>query len=150
MLSPPWYVPFNLLVLAIVVLIARRSGTTWTAMGMGPGRLRRGLVIGGVIAVAMVIVIALAVTVPSARDAFRDRRIVEGSVALSMYHALFRIPLGTAVYEELLFRGVIFGMLARRTSAIWAAVWSSLLFGLWHVLPALMRSKPTRSAMRSE
>lgn len=136
-LSPPWYVPFNLAVLGVVMFIARRAGTTDEALGVGRRHLQRGLIVGGLIALVLVALLAAAVAIPDTRDAFRDDRIVEGSAGLSLYHALFRVPIGTALYEEILFRGVVFGMLARRTSALAAAAWSSLLFGLWHVLPAL-------------
>ena len=54
-----------------------------------------------------------------------------------LYQVLLRIPIGTALFEELAFRGVLFGMLARRGSIRGAAVGSSLLFGLWHVAPTL-------------
>jgi membrane protease YdiL (CAAX protease family) len=136
-LAPPWYVPFNLSLLAIALLIARSSHTSWVSMGMRRDRLARGARIGLILGAAVVLAIGFAALVPTAREAFRDDRIVEGSIALSMYHALFRVPLGTAVYEEVLFRGIIFGLLARRTSPLAAAMWSSLVFGIWHVLPAL-------------
>ena len=136
-LAPPWYVPFNIALLVIVLLLARGAGATWTALGMRTDRLARGTVVGLVLGGAVVIVIVGAALLPAARDGFRDVRIIEGSTWLTMYHALFRVPLGTALYEEVLFRGVVFGLLARRWSALSAAVWSSLLFGLWHILPAL-------------
>ena len=136
-LGPPWYVPFNLAVLGLALLLARRAGTTWVAMGMSTERLRRGAAVGGLIGIVIVAFFFAAVMFPAVREAFRDDRIVEGSIGLSLYHALFRVPIGTALYEEVLFRGIVFGMLARRTSALAAALWSSLLFGVWHVLPAL-------------
>ncbi len=136
-LAPPWYVPFNLGLMAVALLLARSAGTSWVSMGMRTDRLRRGARIGVVVAVSVVAILLLAAVIPASREAFRDERIVEGSFALSLYHALFRVPLGTALYEEVLFRGIIFGMLARRTSVLGAALWSSLLFGIWHVLPAL-------------
>lgn len=136
-LRPPWYVPFNLAVLGIAILLARGGGATWSAMGMQADRVPRGIKVGGVIAVAIIAFFVVAAAIPSTRDAFEDQRIVEGSIWLSMYHALFRVPLGTALYEEVLFRGVIFGMLARRTSALKAAMWSSVLFGIWHILPSM-------------
>ncbi len=150
-LSPPWYVPFNLGVLAFAVLLARTVGTTWTSMGMRPDRVRRGLLVGGAIAVAILAGYAVLVAMPDTRTAFEDERIVEGSIALSLYHALFRIPLGTALYEEVLFRGVLFGMLARRFTPLAAAVWSSLAFGIWHVLPSLdaIQANPLGEAVGS-
>jgi membrane protease YdiL (CAAX protease family) len=136
-LGAPWYVPFNLTVLGVALLLARRAGTTWVAMGMSADRSRRGATVGGLIGIVIVAFFFAAVMFPAAGEAFRDDRIIESSIGLSLYHALFRVPIGTALYEEVLFRGIVFGMLARRTSALAAALWSSLLFGAWHLLPAL-------------
>jgi membrane protease YdiL (CAAX protease family) len=146
-LSPAWYIPFNLALLAVTLIIARRAGTTWTSMGLRRDRAARGLKVGIVIVAAIVIGMAIALTVPAFNDVFRDERFIESSIGLLLFHALIRIPLGTALYEEVLFRGVIFGMLVRRYSPITAAVWSSVLFGLWHVLPVLdvIRTNPAGS-----
>jgi len=54
-----------------------------------------------------------------------------------LFQAFIRIPIATALYEEVLFRGVIFGMLTRRHSPLIAAVIASLLFGLWHIAPTV-------------
>jgi uncharacterized protein len=51
--------------------------------------------------------------------------------------SLVEIPLGTAVYEEVVFRGVILGLALRRLPPVPAVAATSALFGLWHVLPAL-------------
>ncbi len=49
--------------------------------------------------------------------------------------ALVRIPIGTALFEEMLFRGVLFGLAARL--GVGHAFWvSSLVFALWHLAPA--------------
>jgi membrane protease YdiL (CAAX protease family) len=148
-LGPAWYVPFNMGILLVALLVARAAGTTWEELGMRRDIVVRGIVVGGAISLIVVSFLALAVAVPWSRSAFEDQRIVEGSVGLSMYHAFVRIPLGTALYEEVLFRGVVFGMISRRRSALGAAVWSSLLFGIWHVLPALdaIESNPIGEAL---
>jgi membrane protease YdiL (CAAX protease family) len=52
------------------------------------------------------------------------------------FNMLVRIPLGTALAEELVFRGVLYGTFRRSGRAI-ATVGSSVAFGLWHVRPAL-------------
>ena len=46
------------------------------------------------------------------------------------------IPLATAVVEEVIFRGVLHGLLRRRLEVWPAAVCGAFLFGLWHVYPA--------------
>jgi membrane protease YdiL (CAAX protease family) len=48
-----------------------------------------------------------------------------------------RIPLGTALAEELLFRGALLGLYLRRHRPLVAVVMASVVFGLWHVLPTL-------------
>ncbi len=54
---------------------------------------------------------------------------------------LWTIPVGTAFPEELAFRGVLLALLLRLTTRRGAVLTSSVLFGLWHVLPALGGSK---------
>jgi uncharacterized protein len=51
--------------------------------------------------------------------------------------ALVLIPLGTVIPEELVFRGVLWSWLRRVRGTSVATVVSSMLFGLWHVVPAL-------------
>lgn len=47
-----------------------------------------------------------------------------------------RIPFGTAVFEEILFRSVLFGALLTRFDLKRSVVFSSVLFGMWHIVPA--------------
>ncbi len=56
-----------------------------------------------------------------------------------------RIPLGTALAEEVIFRGSLLGLFTQRHSPAAAASMSSILFGLWHVLPTL-RTLPLNPA----
>lgn len=52
--------------------------------------------------------------------------------------ALVRIPFGTALFEEIAFRGVLLGLLLRLMRPPWAVLWSSVVFGLWHIAPTLV------------
>ncbi len=47
------------------------------------------------------------------------------------------IPLGTVLFEEVAFRGVLWGLLRSRHGIAWTTAASSALFGFWHVLPSL-------------
>jgi membrane protease YdiL (CAAX protease family) len=136
-LDASWDIPFNLGVLAVAILIARRAGTTWTSMGLRPDRAKRGVVVGGAVVGVIAVGMAIAIAIPATRELFRDERIIDNSVAWVLFQAFVRIPFATALYEEVLFRGIVFGMLARRRSPLVAGVVTSLLFGLWHVLPTL-------------
>jgi membrane protease YdiL (CAAX protease family) len=55
----------------------------------------------------------------------------------AIYHLAVRIPLATAVAEELAFRGALLGLTQRRRSPAAAVAWTSLLFGASHALPTL-------------
>jgi membrane protease YdiL (CAAX protease family) len=50
---------------------------------------------------------------------------------------LLRIPIGTAFSEEVIFRGALYGAMSRSRQPTTTAIITSVLFGLWHVLPAL-------------
>ena len=136
-LDDVWHIPFNLGVLGVALLVARRAGTTWTTMGLRPDRIRRGVAVGGAIIGVIALVLAVGVAVPATRDLFRDERVIENSTTWVLLQAFVRIPLATALYEEVLFRGIVFGMLARRRSPLVAGLVTSVLFGLWHILPTL-------------
>jgi membrane protease YdiL (CAAX protease family) len=131
------YVPAALLgVLAALLVAARVGGCRATDLGLAPADLGSGWRHGAAAAAAVAAVLALAVALPSTRGLFADRRVDQHSVAVLLYVALVRIPLGTVALEETLFRGVLLGLGLRRWRPAAAVAWSSLLFGVWHVLPA--------------
>jgi membrane protease YdiL (CAAX protease family) len=136
-LDEVWHIPFQLGILAIAVVIARRAGTTWTSMGLRRDRLSRGAKIGGAVIAVIALGILVGIAIPATRELFRDEKIVDASVGWVLFQAFVRIPLATALYEEVLFRGIVFGMLVRRHSPLTAGIATSLLFGLWHILPTL-------------
>lgn len=136
-LDSNWHVLFNLGILGVAIFIARHAGTTWRDLGMRRDRIGRGLVVGGIVMGVIGLGIAIGVAVPASRDLFMDERVTESTTAEVLIQALFRIPLVTAFYEEVLFRGVLFGMFVRRWSPLWAALASSAIFGMWHILPTL-------------
>jgi membrane protease YdiL (CAAX protease family) len=75
--------------------------------------------------------------VPGVADALVDPRAADLPAAELAWRTLIDIPIGTAVYEEVVFRGVLLGLLRTHASDAAAVTGSSALFGLWHVLPAL-------------
>ncbi len=131
------YVPLNLAVGALLILVARRAGLSWTSLGFDPGQvptgLRWGLGIAGVILAGLLVALAL----PVARPLLADQRIAGMTVAGLAYTMIVRVPLGTALFEEVAFRGVLLGMGAERWTTTGAVVVSSAVFGLWHIGPSL-------------
>ena len=65
-----------------------------------------------------------------------DRRVAGIGPAALLYRLTIRIPLGTALFEEMAFRGVLHGA-ARRESACGLRWVPAAAFGLWHLRPAL-------------
>jgi membrane protease YdiL (CAAX protease family) len=55
-----------------------------------------------------------------------------------IYQALVRVPVGTAVTEEVLFRGVLFAAFQDAgMTVVESALVSSAAFGLWHISPTI-------------
>jgi membrane protease YdiL (CAAX protease family) len=98
---------------------------------------RRGLRWGTGAAVTIAVATATARALDRKGTAFADARVAEASPAEVAGHLLVRIPLATALAEELVFRGVILGLASRSRSRMRALLLSAAAFGLWHVGAAL-------------
>ncbi|GID29360.1 CPBP family intramembrane glutamic endopeptidase [Paractinoplanes brasiliensis] len=124
------------LVAVILLLLARRAGLTWHDLGLSRRTLVPGLkyAVGAILAVA--VVYAIGVALPWTRPAFHDVRyhLHPGAALMA---AFIIVPLGTVLLEEIAFRGVLMGLVNRHRGAVWASITSSVLFGLWHILPSL-------------
>ena len=133
---PLWmYVPANLGAAGLLLWLAHRDGVSWRELGMSRAQDRDGLRVGFVVVAVVLVVVAIGVLIPWTRHFFSDDRVGDASVVLMLYHVFVRIPWGTVVLEEVAFRGVLLGLLRRHVPTPWAVTWSSLLFGLWHVIP---------------
>jgi membrane protease YdiL (CAAX protease family) len=119
-----------------LLLLARHVGISWRELGLGPGTWRRGatwaLVVIGLVAVVLTVGAAL----PLTRGLFRDSRYDLG-LGSALLTTFVLIPFGTVLLEEVAFRGVLWALLRRLRGIRAATVISSILFGLWHVLPSL-------------
>lgn len=73
-----------------------------------------------------------------------DRRLDDVDIPELLQRIFYRVPLGTALLEEVAFRGVLFGLLLDRGVAV-AAVISSAAFGLWHVVPTFETATVNRA-----
>lgn len=136
-LLPRAYVLTCLAAAGVLLLLARLDGCSWTELGLGVRQAGSGLRWAVLLVALVVVVYAVAVQLPATRAGFADRRATALSGTAVLWHVLVRIPLGTALLEEVAFRGVLYAMLARRYGLVVAFGVSSLLFGLWHVLPSI-------------
>ena len=119
-----------------LLALARWAGLSWAELGLGPGTWRRGLRWAGAAIGAVAVVFAAGAALPLTQSAFRDSRYDFGW-GHALLTAFVLIPVGTVLFEEVAFRGVLWGLLRRRHSTTVATSVSSALFGLWHVLPSL-------------
>lgn len=121
-----------------VVLVAGRAlGLGREDLGLGRGAFRRGWVAGRPVALVVAAGTAGAISVPAARRLFRDERVERAGAGEFAREVLFRIPVGTALFEELVFRGLLFGRGARRSGEARATLTNAGAFGVWHILPTL-------------
>jgi uncharacterized protein len=117
--------------------LARASGADARDLGLDPRDLVPGLRVGAVAAGAIVAATAAGRALDRKGTAFRDARVTDASRSEAAVQLLVRIPLATALVEELVFRGVILGFGLRDGDRRRALVVSSIAFGLWHVGSAL-------------
>lgn len=119
------------------VFVARRRGYTRGALGLDPEDAGSGLRLGGTVAALIVVGVSVAALVSFTRGFFDDERFVDAEWLDVMVEVVVRIPVVTALGEELLFRSVLLAVLLAGMSRGRAVAISSLLFGLWHVLTTI-------------
>lgn len=119
-----------------LLALARRAGLGWAELGLGSGTWLRGLRWALAAIGVVAVVFAVSAALPLTRSAFRDSRYDFGW-GHALLAAFVLIPVGTVLFEEVAFRGVLWGLLRRRHGTWVATSVSSALFGLWHVLPSL-------------
>jgi uncharacterized protein len=137
LIPPRYYVAANLGVGAGMVRLARKQGCSWDDLGLSPTGWRRGLAIGGAGAV-LAIGAALATSTSSdLRRYLLDERAAKQSRRDVIYRSLVRFPIGTALFEEVMFRGVLYGMWRQAGKSHRAATaLTAIAFGVWHLIPA--------------
>jgi membrane protease YdiL (CAAX protease family) len=144
------YTPVNLAAGCAAVAAVHALGSNWRDLGLARDRVKDGLRLGGLTLIPIAAAVALGLAIPWTRDFFRDATILDASTAEATYTLLLRIPFGTALSEELIFRGALLGLYLQRHRPWVAALLSSAVFGVWHVLPTLssLDTNPGASATR--
>jgi membrane protease YdiL (CAAX protease family) len=134
---PGSYVVANVAAAGVLVAAARWAGLTWAELGLARRGLPAGLRWGGLCAALVAAGYAFAVAVPVLRPLLTDARVGDMDGAEIAYQVLVRIPLGTVLWEEVAFRGVLLAAGARVLSLPAATALSSVVFGIWHIRPTL-------------
>jgi membrane protease YdiL (CAAX protease family) len=136
-LRPPVDAALNLMSASILWSLARRAGCTPRELGVDRADLKAGVKMGAVTAACCSAGICIAAAYPATRGFFLDTRLTGISRKEALIQAALRIPLATALAEEIMFRSALHALMARKHSLPSALAYSSTLFGLWHVLPTL-------------
>ena len=84
------------------------------------------------VSIVVAAVVSTAVAIPATREFFLSDRYDDTSEALLA--AFVIIPLQTVLPEEVLFRGVLQGVLGRLFTPLTTLVVGAIAFGLWHIL----------------
>jgi len=131
-----WYARLNAAATGAALAAARGSGFTAGDIGIGrgrwlPGRLGSGLAAGATAGWLLIAVL------PATRPLLDDKRVAGLDGRAVAYQALVRIPVGTALWEETAFRGVLQAALRRVMPSTAAILVTSAVFGVWHVRPTL-------------
>jgi uncharacterized protein len=129
-----WYVPLNVSATGAVLAAAAASGLTTADLGLGPGSWRLGRAGTGWVGAAAAGWVLVA-TVPATRPVLGDKRSAGLDGRGVVYQAAVRIPIGTVLWEEVAFRGVLQASLRRVLPVPAAIALTSGVFGLWHIRP---------------
>ena len=125
------------LVLALILtFVALRSDLSLADIGLERQRLRAGAIWGGAAFAVVLLVVFAAGVIPATSGFLHDER-AEVSFGALLVDVVIGIGLLTVIPEELLFRGVLLGASTKQWGVRTGVVFSSALFGLWHVFPTL-------------
>jgi membrane protease YdiL (CAAX protease family) len=141
------HIPGNLAAAAAATALAHAAGASWDELGFGRTHIRNGVRLGLKLAVPIVAGVAGAASLPSTRRYFAEQAAPDASNPA--FEVVVRIPFGTALCEEVIFRSALLAWFERSRPRGEATLLSSLCFGLWHVLPTLdAQAARQRSAER--
>ena len=137
MIPRRWHIATNVGATAALLSAARATGMTKSQLGLDRSQVRRGAGRGLAVSAAIATTVAVVATPRRVRPQFADERVRAEKSREMAYETLALITVGTALFEEVAFRGVLSGLLLRRMAPIPAYAASATAFGLWHVLPTL-------------
>lgn len=135
LLNERGYVTGNLAVTGLLVGLGRTAGLSWKDMGLDPNRITAGIRLGSRVSGVAVTGALIALINPITRSLLRDERARVASGGEIGQRMLLRFPIGTALFEEVAFRGVLPAMLQRRHRPATAHLLSAGAFAVWHLIP---------------
>ena len=134
--APSAYVLTSVVTTGVLLALFAATGTDRSQAGLGRDAARTGLLWGLALVAAVAACYLVLALLPATRELFLDRRVGDPGQGRLWFEVLLRIPFGTVLLEEVAFRGVLYGLVRAEHGVVRATAVSSLLFGLWHILPS--------------
>jgi membrane protease YdiL (CAAX protease family) len=129
------YVAANLTATVGLLAFGRRAGSSWPELGFDSAALNPGIRLGAQVGVGTAAALSVAFAAAPTRRLLLDQRAYGHTPLSVLYRSLVRFPLGTALFEEVAFRGVLESLWQRRSGPRTARLVSAVAFGAWHLVP---------------
>ena len=141
-----WYPLANLAAAGAAVAAARVSGLTPADLGLQRDGVRGGVRAAAGPAGALAVGWLALAAAPATRPALADQRVSGLTWPGLGYQVIIRIPVGTVLWEETAFRGVLQASLRRVLPGPAAVAVTSAVFGIWHIRPTVAALRVNRLA----
>lgn len=128
------YVAGNLAATGVGLTWALGSGITREELGLKREDISRGLLLGIGAATAGAMVVVATRADEWLGGSLDDERLHEVTTKETWFRLVIRFPLGTALFEEVWFRGILPAAL-RRSGVATPDLVSSTVFAAWHLIP---------------
>jgi membrane protease YdiL (CAAX protease family) len=139
---PPAYYSFsNLIVATGTIIVGSSIGLQPDQFGLSPSTIVPGIIYGAALSLPLIVTVLLIATSKKFSKHFTTTPSSKYSPKNFANEFFFRIPFGTALSEEVIFRGVLLALLLENHSFALSVSVSSVIFGLWHIFPTLHTSK---------
>lgn len=130
-----WHLLANSLAATTAVVASLWAGLNFAAIGLSLHFVPRGIFVAAASSIGIMLVAGLITLLLPAKHLKKLRPLTRpGKVA---YESAVRIPVSTALSEEILFRGVLLGVLIQQYPTVQSVIACSVVFGLWHIVPSL-------------
>jgi membrane protease YdiL (CAAX protease family) len=129
------YVKYFLVILVyfLIFVFYKLINLKLNDLGLEKKNIKNGIKLALPFISSIVFVAVLAYFISS--DIFQDERYDTNYISL-LIKMFIILPVSTVILEELVFRGMLFGVIKKQLSVYRSAIISSILFGLWHLFSA--------------
>lgn len=128
----------NLAVSIAAIAVALQCGLSLESLGLTLHATPRGILVAILASLGIMFAVWLLTVLPFTRRYFlQESSVFKTAPSRIAYETAVRIPLSTALSEEILFRGILFAVFLLHHSTLQAALYSSIIFGFWHIFPSL-------------